>query len=205
MPSTRNRILNAYEHVLLTQGERAATLDAVAEVADVSKGGLIYHFASKAALVEGLLGRLRVLLEHDLAHMRADPRRAVEHYLRTSVNDHEGVRTFLAAQSLVLAGDRAVATEVLHMGRAWLQALETHIGDPVLAKVVQLIGDGLSLENWLHLAARAADRTEAGSSTPAQASVTAEAAGLDAIINFLVDIVEQRTDRTAYRDAFGEH
>ena len=37
-------------------GERAGTIAATAEAAGVSKGGLLYHFASKTALVAGLEG-----------------------------------------------------------------------------------------------------------------------------------------------------
>ncbi|MEA2177259.1 MAG: hypothetical protein QOG77_556, partial [Solirubrobacteraceae bacterium] len=45
--STRDRLIDAFENLLVTVGSRAATLDAVAAAADVSKGGLLYHFPSK--------------------------------------------------------------------------------------------------------------------------------------------------------------
>ncbi|MDD0859232.1 TetR/AcrR family transcriptional regulator [Arthrobacter alpinus] len=53
--STRERILGAYEDLLIVDGPRMATLDAVAAAAGVSKGGLLYHFKSKEALTEALL------------------------------------------------------------------------------------------------------------------------------------------------------
>ena len=46
MPSARDRVLDAYETLLIESGPGATTLDAVAAAADVSKGGLLYHFAS---------------------------------------------------------------------------------------------------------------------------------------------------------------
>ena len=52
-PSNRELILDTFEGILLTEGPSSATLDAVAEQAGVSKGGLIYHFPSKAALLAG--------------------------------------------------------------------------------------------------------------------------------------------------------
>ena len=55
---TRDRILDAFEALVLEHGERAGTLAATAGAAGVSKGGLLYHFGSKAALVEGLADRL---------------------------------------------------------------------------------------------------------------------------------------------------
>ncbi len=59
MPSARDRVLDAYDTLLIEHGGAAVRLDAVAAAAGVSKGGLLYHFASKEALVTGLLERLR--------------------------------------------------------------------------------------------------------------------------------------------------
>ncbi len=55
---TRTRVLDAAEHIVQARGVPALTLDAAAREAGVSKGGLLYHFASKEALLEGLMGRL---------------------------------------------------------------------------------------------------------------------------------------------------
>ncbi|MGO1278571.1 MAG: TetR/AcrR family transcriptional regulator, partial [Cellulosimicrobium funkei] len=49
-PAARAKVLRAFASLLVEQGERAATLEAVAERAGVSKGGLLYHFGSKDAL-----------------------------------------------------------------------------------------------------------------------------------------------------------
>jgi AcrR family transcriptional regulator len=57
--STRDRLLDAFETLLVSAGSRSATLDAVASHAQVSKGGLLYHFHSKDELVDGMLTRLR--------------------------------------------------------------------------------------------------------------------------------------------------
>ena len=52
--NSREHILDTYVDLLIRSGERAATLDAVATAAKVSKGGLLYHFSSKKALLEAL-------------------------------------------------------------------------------------------------------------------------------------------------------
>jgi AcrR family transcriptional regulator len=44
---TRSQILDAAEAVVMCQGVRNLTLDAVAAHAGISKGGLLYHFRSK--------------------------------------------------------------------------------------------------------------------------------------------------------------
>lgn len=54
----RTRILDAAESIVRARGVSGLTLDAAAKQAGVSKGGLLYHFASKEALLTGLLGRM---------------------------------------------------------------------------------------------------------------------------------------------------
>ncbi|HYB63977.1 MAG TPA: helix-turn-helix domain-containing protein [Steroidobacteraceae bacterium] len=53
----RDRLLDAAERVVVESGATHLTLDAVAKSAGVSKGGLLYHFPSKEALLEGMLAR----------------------------------------------------------------------------------------------------------------------------------------------------
>ena len=53
----RDRILDAAEAVILESGGRNFTLDAVAERAGISKGGLVYSFATKDKLVYAALER----------------------------------------------------------------------------------------------------------------------------------------------------
>ena len=53
----RDRILDAAESVILDSGGRNFTLDAVAERAGISKGGLVYTFATKDGLVRAALER----------------------------------------------------------------------------------------------------------------------------------------------------
>ena len=53
----RDRILDAAERVILESGGRIFTLDAVAERAGISKGGLVYSFATKDELFRAALER----------------------------------------------------------------------------------------------------------------------------------------------------
>src|SRR5262245_54042058 len=57
MTRTKDRLLDAASVVVMRDGAQALTLDAVAEEAEVSKGGLLYHFKSKRELVEGMIER----------------------------------------------------------------------------------------------------------------------------------------------------
>lgn len=57
-PDAPTRILDAAERIVQARGVTALTLEAAAREAGVSKGGLLYHFASKEALLAGMLNRL---------------------------------------------------------------------------------------------------------------------------------------------------
>jgi AcrR family transcriptional regulator len=53
----RERVLEAAERVISEVGAARLTLDAVAQAAGVSKGGLLYHFPAKEALLVALAQR----------------------------------------------------------------------------------------------------------------------------------------------------
>jgi AcrR family transcriptional regulator len=55
---TREHILQAAGRLVSTEGVAALTLDAVAKAAGISKGGLLYHFPSKEALMLGMIDAL---------------------------------------------------------------------------------------------------------------------------------------------------
>ena len=69
---TRERLLEAAAAVVSTDGVSALTLDRVAEVAGVSKGGLLYHFATKRELVVAMLGRTLGRADDALADLAGD-------------------------------------------------------------------------------------------------------------------------------------
>jgi AcrR family transcriptional regulator len=62
-PDARTRVLDAAEAIVQARGVTGLTLEAAARDAGVSKGGLLYHFASKEALLAALLGRLAEAME----------------------------------------------------------------------------------------------------------------------------------------------
>ena len=90
-PLARERVLDAFETILIDDGERAATLDAVARRAEVSKGGLLYHFGSKEELEAGMIDRLLRLHADDLQVMATAPEGPVAYYIRTSVMEDDGL------------------------------------------------------------------------------------------------------------------
>jgi AcrR family transcriptional regulator len=70
--SSRDAILDAAEAVVAEAGAAHLTLDAVAQRAGFSKGGLMYNFPTKAALLTALIER--VVQRFDAAASRATER-----------------------------------------------------------------------------------------------------------------------------------
>jgi AcrR family transcriptional regulator len=59
----RTRVLDAAEAIVMARGVGGLTLEAAARDAGVSKGGLLYHFASKEALLAAMLRRLSEFMQ----------------------------------------------------------------------------------------------------------------------------------------------
>ncbi|MDO5628782.1 MAG: TetR/AcrR family transcriptional regulator [Mobilicoccus sp.] len=143
MSSTRDRILDALETVLVEAGPAGATLEAVAAKAGVSKGGLLYHFGTKEALFTGLCDRLRALGEADASHVHGD---VIASYLATSATAQDAyTRTLVAALRLVGTSGVEVEQAIVDSLDHWRAVLGEEISDPALLRLVMLVGDGLYL------------------------------------------------------------
>ncbi len=143
-PAARDKVLDAFERMLIENGERETTLDAVAKAAGVSKGGLIYHFGSREALIEGLLGRLETLANADLELMNTAPEGRVEYYVRTCAQADEPLDRTLIAATRLLQRSHSQAREVLNtVHDRWFRSLLEAVGDPAIARLIMLLGYGM--------------------------------------------------------------
>ncbi|TRW87988.1 TetR/AcrR family transcriptional regulator [Mycolicibacterium sp. 018/SC-01/001] len=150
--SARDRILDAYAQLLAEEGERFATVDAVAARAGVSKGGVLYHFPSKDHLAGAVCDRLETLAAEDARQMRTAPEGPARYYVRSS--HYAGTpldRILVAASRLRQAGDARARAAIESAAAEWLAILHEAIGDLDTARAVKLIGDGLYY-NALHRA-----------------------------------------------------
>ena len=153
--STRDRLLDSFESLLVSGGSRAATLDAVAAETQVSKGGLLYHFHSKDDLVEGMLDRLREQGAADVEAMRTARSGPVDHYLATSVNSGSDFdRALIATARIAQESDSRASAALADLRESWFVVLSEHVGDEALARTIQLIGDGLYFDDTTGLSER---------------------------------------------------
>lgn len=84
--TTRERILAAANVVALRDGVLNLTLEAVANEAGLSKGGLLYHFPSKEALIEGLVAQFIEEFEEQLRQGEAAEGGEAGSFTRSFVN-----------------------------------------------------------------------------------------------------------------------
>lgn len=149
-PLARERVLDAFERILLEDGERTATLDATAKAAGVSKGGLLYHFATKDELATGMIERLERLVHDDLRAMNSAAEGPVAYYVRTSVMENAPLDRALIAVSRLAQGGSATAGDALRRTRrAWGDAIRPHVRDETALDLVLLVSDGLYFNNSL--------------------------------------------------------
>lgn len=171
--STQERILIAYEDLLLELGERGATLEAVASRAGVSKGGLLYHFGSKEALSSGLVERLHRLTDEDLVLMMAAPAGPVDYLIRTSIDASSPLdRALIATSRLAQAADARAGEALASIRSQWLAVITEAVGDPATARAIVLVSDGLYFNSAMR-----------GMGTPDPADVSAE--GIDSLLTVL--------------------
>ena len=152
-PSRRQQLLDAAIAVIRREGAGALTLDAVAAESGVSKGGVLYHFASKRALIDGLLSRW---LDEFEARLGGEDLLAA--YVRAC--DLEPAER--ASEFGLLAG-MIQEPEVLEVAREriaeWTERILADAADPVDAWLVRLAADGLWYSDLLGVAApQGADR-----------------------------------------------
>ncbi|WP_280272431.1 TetR/AcrR family transcriptional regulator [Nocardia wallacei] len=160
--TTRDRILDALESLLLDKGMSQVTLENVAAAAGVSKGGLLYHFKSKDALLAGLVRRLGERTTEQLDTAAAQGKSVAEWYLQTPSADNDTdalelalYRSMVAAMRTVDAAhderDDEVQRALIEVLDSWTTGLDNEIEDPVRADIVRLVGDGVYLRALLGL------------------------------------------------------
>ena len=155
----RERILNAAEARLLAAGPTAMVLDAIAADAGMSKGGLLYHFASKEALVAGLCERMLQRFDEELESLveaeGGGPGAWSRAYLASTVTDEgkpaDNSAQLMAGVLATLGRDSAHLEMVREHFTRWHQRLENDGLDRSTATIVRLAADGLWLSALLGL------------------------------------------------------
>ena len=148
LPSTRDELLDAAMRIVLRDGPGRLTLDAVAKESGRSKGGVLYHFPTKDALIAGMIagyldGFAASIARHHAADPDDGPGRLLRAYVNASMDEdplepHVGVGMLAA-----IAANPALLDPVKEHDRAWRERLAADGVDPAVTEVIRLTVDGL--------------------------------------------------------------
>jgi AcrR family transcriptional regulator len=164
-PSSRDLMLDAAEVLLTEQGAWRLTLDSVAERAQVSKGGLLYHFPSKDALLQALVDRLIEKGREKRQARRAAYGDGPEAMLRADVEgallDEERNPQLCAALVAALANCPNLKAPILKFHEQRVSDLESLDVDQDEANILLLAADGLMLMESLNVSPFSEERRRA--------------------------------------------
>jgi len=146
--SARNRLLDAAELIVARDGISRLTLEAVAHEAGVSKGGLLYHFPAKSALISAVIERLMEQCESEQeSAVAADSQAAgafIRAYLAVRTKPVDPLNETLRTAVIVALGtDPEYLSPLRERLTAWQARLVSDGIDPVTASIVRLAIDGL--------------------------------------------------------------
>jgi AcrR family transcriptional regulator len=155
---TKGRIIAAAEEVVLRDGVARLTLEAAAAEAGLSKGGVLYHFPTRDALVAGMVGKIIDEFDRDIEadHPGRGPGRFTRAYIRATMapaipapdrQDRLGAALIAAA-----AAEPTLLAPLQRAADRWQARLVDDGLDPV-ATVLRLACDGsgcATCSDWRH-------------------------------------------------------
>lgn len=146
---TRSVILDAATALVASRGHEVPLSD-VAEAAGVSKGGLLYHFATKDALLEAGAARLcarfrNEVLDAALVEPDGEPGRLARAYIRVSFAEAGGAeaRELIAVAAQLMSVPKI--REIIDAdGRRWREELAADGLDAATVRLVVAATDGVA-------------------------------------------------------------
>ena len=165
--STRDLILDAAERVVARDGARRLTIDAVVKESGYSKGGVLYNFPSKLALIKGMVGRMvdshTQRHEAALAEAEAEDRSPLEAMARALVcKEGREVDRQVSMGLLAAAAENPELIDPIRDAIARMRGdILAHAPDPQLASIMLLAADGLHFSDILGLDILSDDEREA--------------------------------------------
>lgn len=143
---SRDRLLDLADEIVRSGGGAALTIGALAQAAGISKGGVQYSFASKDALVRGLIDRWTIQFESLLGDVEAaDPISFVQRYIAATRASQQAMNAKMAALLVSYLEDPANLQETRDWYRGIFARLAETTPDAQAARVAFLAVEGLFL------------------------------------------------------------
>ena len=146
---TRELIIQAASQILIDEGLSSLTLAKAAEKAGLSKGGLLYHFPNKVALIDAIFEYHNEIFEQRLDQLAEDEGHApgawLKAYARASVEQITDADTASLYASLFAAEEEYASAHALMRQKYinWQEKVEDCGIDPNWAMLIRLAVDGL--------------------------------------------------------------
>lgn len=149
----REKILRAAEELAREAGPGQLSLEAVAARAAVSKGGLLYHFPTKAKLLQALVETHLQRLEQELdarEHGAEGPDAAARAYLELFIQEHACYRPPPCGVLAALLENPDFLSPLRRHKRLVLDRMKADASDPAMALIVFLALEGIRCMELLH-------------------------------------------------------
>ncbi len=164
---TRKKILDAASTVVLRDGAPGLTLEQVAKEAGVSKGGLLYHFPSKEALLRGMVERVIADFEGGvLERVAADPAkkgrflRAYLSEVAASAESGSPQERRIRLQSALIAAvavDKRLLDPLRERYKIYQEFVEKDGVDAVQATIIRVVADAMWLASLFDMPSLSAE------------------------------------------------
>ena len=154
-PNTREAILDAAETVVGRDGSSRLTIDAVVVESGYSKGGVLYHFPNKTALLAAMVDRMveGITVKIDGARSEAEDKSApILPAIITAMVHHRKPDTNVSSALLAASAEQP---ELLDSARDYIEKIVADAvspaPDPILGLIAFLAMDGLHFSDLLGL------------------------------------------------------
>ena len=141
--ATKEKILQAAALVVKEKGASQLTLESVAKQAGVSKGGLLYHYPNKSALLTAMVIYLNENFERAVEERVREGASWLEAYVILSFDPQHSQVKESAGMLAAVANDMSLLKPLAERYRVLHEQLETNVSDRNLATIVRLAADGL--------------------------------------------------------------
>lgn len=152
---TKSLLLQAANRLITQVGIQNLTLEAVAAAAGVSKGGLLYHFPSKDALILAMidyyLQQFETRLQSHLAGDRNNPKAWVRAYVLATLDPAPDEFDVSASMMAAIAINPRLLEAMRERYRVWQSTFDQAL-PPSIGRIVRLALDGWWISNLLQLA-----------------------------------------------------
>jgi len=154
-PTRKVEILLAASKIVNEKGIFNLTLDATAAEAGISKGGLLYHFPSKEALVKGMVEHLAENYKQNLdskVELSSEKKgRWTKSYVDVTFNSPHENKDMHAGLLAAKAVNNELMNPIRELYKEWQAEIENDGIDPVKATIIRLATDGLWLSELFDL------------------------------------------------------